>query len=76
MLPGLKQARERNLTTQRELAERSGIAQATIARLETQRHSAQFRTVRKLAEALGVEPQQLMESEAPPVVAPSTDETN
>jgi transcriptional regulator with XRE-family HTH domain len=60
MLPGLRRARESRLLTQRELAAKAGIAQATVVRLENQQQPAQFRTVRKLAEALGVEPRELM----------------
>ena len=59
-LPGLRRARESKLLTQRELAAQSGIAQTTIARLESQQRPAQLSTVRKLAAALGVEPSDLM----------------
>jgi transcriptional regulator with XRE-family HTH domain len=60
-LPKLKEVRERQLLTQAELAQRSGVAETTINRLENARHEARFSTVRKLAAALGVEPQVLME---------------
>jgi transcriptional regulator with XRE-family HTH domain len=63
-LPKLKEWRERRLLTQAELATRSGVAETTINRLENARHEARFSTVRKLAEALRVEPEQLMEPEA------------
>ena len=59
-LPGLKRCRERALLTQAELAERSGVAEVTINRLERGRHEARFSTVRKLAAALGVEPDELV----------------
>lgn len=62
-LPKLKEVRERRLLTQAELAQRSGVAETTINRLENARHEARFSTVRKLAEALGVEPEALMEPE-------------
>jgi transcriptional regulator with XRE-family HTH domain len=59
-LPRLKAVRERQLMTQEELAARSGIGTATISRLENGWTDARFSTVRKLAAALGVEPQALM----------------
>lgn len=62
-MPKLKEVRERRLLTQAELAQRSGVAETTINRLENARHEARFSTVRKLAEALGVEPEALMEPE-------------
>jgi hypothetical protein len=37
-----------------------GVAQSTISDLEVGRRSAKLRTVRILAEALGVEPKELM----------------
>lgn len=63
-LPRLKEWRERRLLTQAELASRSGVAETTINRLENARHEARFSTVRKLAEALSVEPQALMEPQS------------
>jgi len=41
----------------------TGIAFDTISRLETGKQRAQPRTVRKLADALGVEPNELMKGE-------------
>jgi transcriptional regulator with XRE-family HTH domain len=38
----------------------TGIAFDTISRLETGKQRAQPRTIRKLADALGVEPKELM----------------
>ncbi len=57
VLRKLKAVREAKFRTQRALAERSGVAQTTIVRLEAG-GNAQFRTTLKLAEALGVEPQE------------------
>jgi transcriptional regulator with XRE-family HTH domain len=51
--------RERVLSPQ-ELEERSGVSYNTIWRLEDGRQGAHPRTVRKLAEALGVEPSELV----------------
>jgi transcriptional regulator with XRE-family HTH domain len=41
----------------------TGIAFDTISRLETGKQRAQPRTIRKLADALGVEPRELMKEE-------------
>ena len=45
----------------RELEEKSGVSYNTVWRLETGRTGAQPRTIRKLAEALDVEPSVLIE---------------
>jgi transcriptional regulator with XRE-family HTH domain len=42
----------------------TGIAFDTISRLETSKQRAQPRTIRKLADALGVEPRELMKGES------------
>ena len=47
----------------RDLAQTSGIAFDTINRLELGKQDAQPRTLRALAEALGVEPTELMKGE-------------
>jgi transcriptional regulator with XRE-family HTH domain len=47
----------------RELGERSGVAFDNINKLENEKHRAQPRTLRRLAEALGVEPHELMKGE-------------
>ena len=47
--------------TQEELAQRSGVARNTISRLETGEQPARPRTARKLADALGVTPKDLMD---------------
>ncbi len=57
----LKEARTRQLLTQQELAEKSGVGTNTIIRIERGQVEPHFRTIRKLAEALGVEPQTLLE---------------
>jgi transcriptional regulator with XRE-family HTH domain len=51
--------RERVLSL-RELEERSGVSYNTIWRIEDGRQGAHTRTVKKLAEALGVEPSELL----------------
>ena len=51
--------RERVLSL-RELEERSGVSYNTIWRIEDGRQGAHPRTIRKLAEALGVQPSELI----------------
>ena len=51
----VKRAREQALLTQEELAERAGIGAATLNRIERDRVEPQFRTIRKIAKALGVD---------------------
>lgn len=46
------------MLSQRELAARAGVSPATIVRLENG-HDAHHKTVRKLAEALGISPRDL-----------------
>jgi len=47
--------------TQQELAERAGIHRASIAALENTKHPARPRTLKKLADALGMRTQHLAE---------------
>ena len=47
----------------RALAQRSGVAFDTINKLELGHRPARLVTIRKLAEALGVEPKELMKGE-------------
>jgi transcriptional regulator with XRE-family HTH domain len=61
-LPGLRRQRELAALTQDELAQRAGIHRVTLARLELG-GEAEMRTVRKLAQALGVQPADLMQPE-------------
>ena len=56
---GLRYWRRRRALTQHDLAERSGVAQVTIARVETG-SAARPSTVRRLAEALDVTVDQLL----------------
>jgi transcriptional regulator with XRE-family HTH domain len=56
----LKELREARFLTQRELAEKAGVALATITRVELGQVVPNFSTIRKLAAALGVEPQELV----------------
>jgi DNA-binding CsgD family transcriptional regulator len=54
-LSRLKRIREERALSQRDLAARSGVAQDTISELERGERQARPSTVRKLAEALGVD---------------------
>ncbi len=57
----LRALRRQRVLTLRELEERSGVAYNTIWHLENGKRGAQPRTLRKLAEALGVEPEKLVD---------------
>ena len=56
----LREARERRLMTQPELSARSGVMVATISRIENGLQQPRIPTVRKLATALGVNPEELI----------------
>ena len=55
----LRELRTRRYLTQRELAQQSGMSPATIAKLETDVTEPRPGTIRKLAEALDVHPDEL-----------------
>jgi transcriptional regulator with XRE-family HTH domain len=59
----LKELRRRRVLTMHELGKRSGVAYNTVWRLENGKTGAQPRTIRKLAKALGVEPEELVKVE-------------
>ena len=59
----LRQLRRERALSQRDLSGITGIAHDSISQLETGKRDAQPRTIRKLAEALGVEPRELMKEE-------------
>jgi transcriptional regulator with XRE-family HTH domain len=63
LLPKLKAFRERKALTQDELAKASGVAKNTVLRIE-KGGDAYPGTARKIAAALGVEPEALMEPES------------
>jgi transcriptional regulator with XRE-family HTH domain len=56
----LRALRQQRVLTLRELEERSGVAYNTIWHLENGKREAQPRTIRKLAQALGVSPEELV----------------
>jgi transcriptional regulator with XRE-family HTH domain len=57
----LKRQRTRRALTQAELAEHAGVTTATVARIERDEIEPRMTTLRKLAEALGVDPAELVE---------------
>jgi len=59
----LRQLRRERALSQRDLSRITGIAHDSISQLETGKRDAQPRTIRKLAEALGVEPKELMKED-------------
>ncbi len=59
----LRALRQQKVLTLRELEERSGVAYNTIWHLENGKRGAQPRTIRKLANALEVEPAELVKVE-------------
>jgi transcriptional regulator with XRE-family HTH domain len=52
----VKRERTRALLTQQELAERAGIGLTTLNRIENDHAEPHFRTIRKLAKALSIDP--------------------
>ena len=59
----LRRLRRERALSQHDLSRMTGIAFTTISRLETGKQDAQPQTIRKLAEALSVEPKELMKGE-------------
>ena len=59
----LRQLRVEKALSLRALGERSSVSFATINNLENAKRPARLVTIRKLAEALGVEPKELMKGE-------------
>jgi len=59
----VKRVREHALLTQQELADRAGIGLTTLNRIENDRAEPHFRTIRKLATALTIEPHELLKGE-------------
>ena len=56
----LRELRRERVLSLRDLEERSGVSYNTIWRIEDGRQGAHPKTVRKLAEALGVRPSELI----------------
>ena len=53
-MPTLREIRLSQALSQRDLAQKAGVAPKTIVDLELGRQEPQLRTIRRLAEALGV----------------------
>lgn len=60
----LRGLREQRVLSIRELEKIAGVSYNTIWRLETGRTEAHPRTIRKLAQALGTDPSELVKGEA------------
>lgn len=56
----LRRLRRERALSQQDLLRLTGVAQATLSDLERGKRGARASTLRKLAEALGVEPRELM----------------
>jgi putative molybdopterin biosynthesis protein len=63
-LTRLRERRERALLTQRELAKKANISRAALVAIETGQADPRPTTIRRLAEALNCEPNDLMPPEA------------
>lgn len=60
----LRETRLRRVMTQQELADKAGTTAANISRLESGEQSARASTIRRLATALGVEAEELIDWDA------------
>lgn len=58
--------RDLRMLNQQQLAEAAGLTKSTISRLESGYHKPHWETVRKLARALGVTPDELLEWQKSP----------
>ena len=57
----LRKLRDEKFLSQRELARAAGVSPTTVFKLEANQAEPHPRTIRKLAEALGVEPSKLVD---------------
>ena len=57
----LRETRERRFMTQQQLADKAGTSKANISRLESGDQNARMSTIVRLAEALDVTPEELVE---------------
>lgn len=57
----LREVRQRKFLTQQQLADKIGTSKANISKLETGQQAPRPSTVLRLAEALGVEPEELID---------------
>ena len=63
-LPGLAAQRQRRGLTQRQFGELAGVAHTTVQNLKSLSRGAYPQTLRKLASALGVAPEELLHGES------------
>jgi transcriptional regulator with XRE-family HTH domain len=63
-LPALAAHRRKRGLTQRQLGELAGVAHTSVQQLESLRRGAYPQTLRKLATALGVAPEELLHGES------------
>ena len=56
----LRKIRTKRLLTQEELAEKAGVSAATIVNIERNNQEPHFRTIRKLAKSLDIDPTELL----------------
>ena len=63
MLVRLREIRESQFLTQRELSAKASIGVSTIVRVEKGQQIPTFKTIKRLAIALGVEPSELVQRE-------------
>jgi len=59
----LRTLRRERALSQQDVERMTGVAQTTLSDLERGKREARASTIRKLAEALGVEPNELMKGE-------------
>ena len=59
----LRTVRTRRLLTQEELAEKAGVSPSTVVNIERDNREPHVRTIRKLAGALSVGPEELVKTE-------------
>ena len=59
----MRQLRRERALSQRDLSGITGIAHDSISQLETGKREAQPRTIRRIADALGIDPAELVKEE-------------
>ena len=64
LLPALAAHRRRRGLTQRQLGELAGVAHTTVQRLESLKRGAYPQTLRKVATAIGIAPEELLHGES------------
>jgi len=64
LLPALAAHRRKKGLTQRQLGELAGVAHTTVQRLESLRRGAYPQTMQKLATALEIAPEELLDGES------------